>query len=187
VLGELVPEQEGRLVRNPDPEATGVLVGHDQDGIRLERKRGQPLVDQPDPDDHVGVLQRPFIPNLVLLQSKIGPNLGEQDRRVGRQRGQHIRHHRQRLEVDHDGLGRIQGLYPGFGQNHCQGLPHETDNRARQSGTRETRRNPALHTEGLQADVLGSEDAHDSGHGAGLVAVEGGDPGMSDRRSDESG
>jgi len=82
-FGHRVPDLERALGRGVDREAAG--FGHGQDGVALDRHRGQALVGEAPADDYLGALQRVARLRIagVDLESEVGAMLREGDRGPG--------------------------------------------------------------------------------------------------------
>jgi len=130
-LGEVVANVERHLRRDPD-RVRAVGRGDDGDPVRLHRGGRHPLVHEPRTDDDLRSFQgiiRTLGPERVRdVGSELGP---EQRRPVGRRRLQ-VHHGRQRLVLDGDQLGRIDGLRKGLPDHDTDDLANEPDHVARQ-------------------------------------------------------
>jgi hypothetical protein len=184
-LGDGVPCPERRLAGGVQGDAVALGLGHGHGGVGLDRGRGHPLVDEPSPDHHLGPLQGPRrLRPAALLGQVAGPL--EQLRGVGGQGGPRVGEDLERLVVDLDGLGRVQGLGPGLGHHHRHRLAQEADGPGGQHRAGHGGR-PVPGRQRRQAQVGGGVHAGHPGHGGGRGRVDPEDPAVGQRGPDEHG
>ena len=109
--GDRGPDDERSLAGGPHHQS--LALGHRQHRVGLHRHRRQPLVDEGRADHHFGVGQHV----LVVLAgfdpvADVGAGLWEEERSRVVQGGHRVDHRRQRLVVDLDRLGCVDGLLP---------------------------------------------------------------------------
>ena len=99
-----------RLVRDPAGEAAGGLTGYGDEAVALHRHAGQALADHRDLGDLVGSFEGVDVVADVRGEADVRAVLGEQQRRLRRQRVAQGHDDGQRLVVDDDRLGGVDGL-----------------------------------------------------------------------------
>jgi hypothetical protein len=184
------------LARDVDEEASAVHPrAH---AARLERRRGEPLVDEIECDAMRGPGERHLDRRRIAMPRLGGDVVGRtvsEARRVGRERGVHVDDGRQLLVVDGDGLGGVLGGFARRGDHRRHRLAGEADAVERQRPPLRTCRRPAAGmaeagVERHRADAgrvqrRAGEDGHDARHRFGLARVHRQDPGVGVGRAQE--
>ena len=177
------------LARGPQDEAAGVRVRRGQRGARLHRHGGEPLVDEASADAHLGVRER-FLAGRAGGGQVAGLGSREQLRRIVVERLGHIDERVERVEVDVDELGGVDGLAARLGDHDRDRLAEEADGVAREHraahglGRRDRRR---ADREVLEVEVGGGVDADHAGHPGRLGRVDVPDARMREAGTHEHG
>ena len=114
-----------------------VAVGLDEDAVGLHRHRGDALVDEAALDHDVGAVEDGRVLAEVELDREVRAVLGEQERGAVGERRLRVDDDRQRVVVDDDQLGRVDGLGARLGDDRGDDVADEPDGAVGERGAAE--------------------------------------------------
>ena len=166
------PEEVGHL-RGDVHRQRRALPGDDRDGVALHRHDRDALVDEAPAHHDVGAREHIAVLGVPEARGQVRTQLVELDRCVGRQGVLGVDDRRERLVVDHDGLGRVGRLGGGVRQHGDHRVAHEPDLPLRQRwpGAGLVQRH-AEGVEGRDAELGVDQRRSHAGHGDGLRDVD---------------
>lgn len=178
----------GRDVRRQLDVAGRSRVG--QDRVALERCGGDPLVLDPGAHHHLGAgkhVARVVGVDRVDGLGDVGAQLGELQRRAGRQRRLHVDHQGQLVVVDVDQLGGVDRLRSGLGHHQRDRVAHVAHHAVRQRGVTDpvVDHRERWHRGG--AECRHGVHGEHAGCALGFGGVDAADPGVRDRAAHEDG
>ena len=166
--GEDVARRVRRLQRRPDAHAARLRVGHGDGGRRLHGHGREALVDVAAAHDHVGALERALVRG-AALEGEVRALVGEQLRCVVLERALGIDDDVERLDVDLDELGGVDGRRAAVGHDHRDRLALEAHDVARQRRAQHVVGRHRPRREGSEVEFGAGEHAGHAGcRGRGL-------------------
>ena len=161
-------------MRDPAADAAGRFARHHEASVRLHGHAGQPLADHRQLGDDVGAHERILLGADGRSEAHVGAVVGKEERGVRGRRRILGDHRRQRIDIDDDGLGRVDGLRGRLGHDGRDDVADEAHavtgedrpvERVRQHGEPLERRKAQV--------VAGVVDGQDARQALGLVDVDG--------------
>ena len=187
-VGEQVARVVGVLRGDPGghaPVTVTVSGGLDQDGVALDRRDRDALVDHPHPDDVVGCPERVGTVLVAAADGNIGAEVLELQGSAVCDRGLDVGHDREVVVVDVDQLDRVDRLGPGLGEDQGDGVADEAHLVEGQGATRALLVDVGERLERAAAQVLGGVDGQHAGSLLGLRGVDAQEGGVGERAAHE--
>jgi hypothetical protein len=128
------PEQVRHLCRDVGGDVVSLaamsrtmIAGHDDDGVAFHRHHGDPLVLEAAADHDVGIAQRVDVIAVAQPRRQVRADRFELQRCIRRQCRLGIDNGRQRVVVDEDGIGGVDSVSLGVGDDDGDGITDEAD------------------------------------------------------------